>query len=139
MASVIATVGDEVIMPSNSMLMIHNPWGAIGGNADTLISFGEALAKMRESIAAAYVAKSGMDVEDVYKLMDKETWLDAYDAVDLGLADRVDEPRQMAALVNTSKFQNTPLAIRQMTADWKPRSYEDIAAKAYQKFNRRGP
>src|SRR4051794_3430742 len=26
MASVIATVGDEVIMPANAMLMIHNPW-----------------------------------------------------------------------------------------------------------------
>lgn len=108
MASVIAMVGDEVIMPSNSMLMIHNPWGAIGGDADTLISFGEALAKMRESIAAAYVARSGQSLADIHKMMDKETWLSAGEAVELGFADRVDEPRQMRASIDISKFSRVP-------------------------------
>src|SRR5262245_39106920 len=34
MASVIAMVGDEIVMPSNAMMMIHNPWGSITGGAE---------------------------------------------------------------------------------------------------------
>ena len=33
MASVIAMVGDEVIMPTNAMLMIHKPWGVSAGDS----------------------------------------------------------------------------------------------------------
>ena len=34
-ASVIAMAGDEVVMPSNSLMMIHNPEGlAMGGSED---------------------------------------------------------------------------------------------------------
>jgi ATP-dependent Clp endopeptidase proteolytic subunit ClpP len=137
MASVIAMAGDEIVMPSNSMLMIHNPWGTVGGDSETLISFGEALAKMRDQIAETYVARSGQPLEDVFAMMSRETWLSAQEAVDLGFADRVEEPRKMAALVNTSRFLNTPTALRKLTADFKPRSFEDIAAKVWQK--RRAP
>src|SRR5690606_17029031 len=40
MASVIFMAGDERVMPKNSMLMIHNPWGGIIGSSDEIISFG---------------------------------------------------------------------------------------------------
>jgi ATP-dependent Clp endopeptidase proteolytic subunit ClpP len=139
MASVIAMAGDEIIMPSNSMLMIHNPWGTVGGDSETLISFGEALAKMRDQIAETYAARSGQPLDDVLAMMSRETWLTAQEAVDMGFADRVEESRKMAALVNTSKFLNTPLALRKLTADFKPRSFEDIAAKAWQRYNGRAP
>ena len=33
MASVIAMVGNPVIMPENTMMMIHKPWGFAGGDA----------------------------------------------------------------------------------------------------------
>lgn len=130
MASVIAMAGDEIIMPSNSMMMIHNPWGMVGGDSETLISFGEALAKMRDQIAAVYVDRTSQPLDDVLAMMDRETWLTAQEAVDMGFADRVEESRKMAALVNTSRFLNTPMVLRKLTADFKPRSFEDIAAKA---------
>ncbi|OJV00602.1 head maturation protease, ClpP-related [Nitrobacter sp.] len=131
MASVIAMAGDEIVMPSNSMLMIHNPWGAVNGDSETLISFGEALAKMRDTIAETYVARSGQPMDDVLTMMSRETWLSAQEAVDMGFADRVEEPRKMAARVNTSRFLNTPLALRKMAVDFKPRSFDDIAAKVW--------
>jgi ATP-dependent protease ClpP protease subunit len=43
MASVIAMAGDEVVMPENSMIMIHNPFGGVVGEADEVKSFGEAI------------------------------------------------------------------------------------------------
>jgi ATP-dependent Clp protease protease subunit len=94
---------------------------------------------MREQIADVYVARSSHPLDDILSMMDRETWLTAQEAVDLGFADRVEEPRKMAALVNTSKFLNTPTALRKLTADFKPRSFEDIAAKAWKKYNGRAP
>lgn len=135
MASVIAMAGDEVVMPSNSMLMIHNPWGGVTGGADEVISFGEALAKMRDAIAGVYAKRSGIECSEVLGMMDRETWLSAEEAVSLGLADRVEEPRQMAALIDTNKFRNTPVALKKVTADWKPRTLEEIRIKAFQKWN----
>jgi ATP-dependent protease ClpP protease subunit len=139
MASVIAMAGDEIVMPSNSMFMIHNPWGAVGGDSETLRTFGEALAKMRDQIAETYAARSGQPLEEILAMMSRETWLTAQEAVDMGFADRVEEPRKMVALVNTSKFLNTPVALRKLTADFKPRSFDDIGAKAWQRYNGRAP
>jgi ATP-dependent Clp protease protease subunit len=135
MASVIAMAGDEVIMPSNSLLMIHNPWGNVTGGGDQIISFGEALIKMRDSIADTYAKRSGIKRAEILAMMDRETWLDAEEAVSLGFADRVEGPRQMAALIDTNRFQNTPVALKQITANWKPRNLDEIRVKAFQKWN----
>jgi hypothetical protein len=40
--------------------------------------------------------------------MQAESWLSAQEAVDLGLADRVEEPVRMAAHFDLSRFHNTP-------------------------------
>jgi ATP-dependent Clp protease, protease subunit len=108
MASVIAMVGDEVVMPSNAMMMIHNPWGALMGEADQIKSFGEALATMQDNIADAYVARTGMDKAEVLDMMARETWLSAKKAVELGFADSVENALQMAAAFDLSKFGNVP-------------------------------
>ncbi|MEH2551058.1 ATP-dependent protease ClpP protease subunit [Bradyrhizobium sp. AZCC 2262] len=54
MASVIAMVGDEIVMPSNAMMMIHNPWGGVVGGAEQLKSFATALEVMQANIVMAY-------------------------------------------------------------------------------------
>ena len=112
MASVIAMAGDEIVMPSNSMLMIHNPWGSIIGESDQIASFADALASMQESIAQAYVARTGLDIADVRAMMNKETWLSAESAVEKGFADRVEEPVAMAASAfNLARFAHVPAAL----------------------------
>ncbi|WP_147296380.1 head maturation protease, ClpP-related [Afipia felis] len=135
MASVIAMAGDEIVMPSNSMLMIHNPWGGVVGDADEVDSFGEALRKMQDQIADVYAKRSGASKAKIVELMDAESWLTAQEAVDLGLADRVSDAVRMAALIDTGKFKNTPNSIKEMTANWKPRSWDDMRIKAFQRWN----
>lgn len=108
MASVIAMAGDEVIMPSNSMLMIHNPWGALMGEADQIKSFGEALETMQDNIADAYVARTGLDKTEVLNMMARETWLSAKKAVELGFADTVESALQVAAAFDVSSFRHVP-------------------------------
>jgi ATP-dependent Clp protease, protease subunit len=60
MASVIAMVGDEIIMPSNAMMMVHCPWGSVTGGVDQLKSFAGALEAMQENIVGAYVKRTGL-------------------------------------------------------------------------------
>ncbi len=108
MASVIAMAGDEVVMPSNSMMMIHNPWGGTMGEAEQMKSFGEALAVMQDNIADAYVARTGLDKAEVESMMARETWLSAKKAVELGFADTVENALQIAAAFDLRKFNHVP-------------------------------
>lgn len=103
-ASVIAMAGDTVVMPSNSMLMIHDPWTIAVGNANEFRKLAEDLDKISESIVAAYVDKTGLDAETVASLMEAETWLTAADAVDLGFADEIEEAKKVAASVRDGRL-----------------------------------
>jgi len=64
--------------------------------------------KMKAGKVAAYRDKSGRSDAEIEALMAAETWLSAQEAVDLGLADRVEQPVRMAAHFDLSRFRNTP-------------------------------
>lgn len=119
MASVILMAGDERIVAKNAMVMIHNPWGHAIGEADQIISFGEALGKMRDAIIESYADTTGLPAKKIAAMMDRETWLDAKEALQLGFATRIGEPVKMAAAsYDISKFHNVPVSFKefQMTS-----------------------
>ena len=104
-ASVIAMAGDKIIMPKNAMMMIHNPWTIAIGNAADFRKLADDLDKINESIKAAYLGKAA-DLEEskLIELMDAETWLTAQEAVDLGLADEIEESKAVAAALDKEFF-----------------------------------
>ncbi len=110
-ASYIAMAGDEVVMPENAFLMIHDPSGFVMGTAEDMRAMAEALDKIKGSLVAGYVAKSGGAEDDIAALMAKETWLDAAEAVELGFADRLAEPVRIAARFDVGRFRNAPPAL----------------------------
>jgi hypothetical protein len=63
---------------------------------------------MKAGMVAAYRDKSGRDDAEVEALMAAETWFLAQEALELGLADRVEQPVRMAAHFDLSRFRNTP-------------------------------
>jgi ATP-dependent Clp protease protease subunit len=107
-ASMIAMAGDEVVMPDNAMLVLHDPSGLVAGTAADMRATAEALDKMAAAMVAAYRAKSGAEDAAIEALMAAETWLSAEEAVELGLADRVEAPVRMAAHFDLSRFRNPP-------------------------------
>lgn len=113
-ASVIAMAGDEVLMPANAMLMIHDPSGIVLGTADDMRGLADALDKIKLGLISAYRDKSGLPDDEIARIMSDETWLTADEAVDLGLADRVEEPLKLAARLRPLKgslhrhFRNIP-------------------------------
>ena len=101
-ASVIAMSGDAIFMPSNAMMMIHNPWTMAVGNADELRKQADDLDQITKSSVQTYLEKAGnkLDEKTLKQLMDDETWLTAQEAVDYGLADEVMAANKAAASIN---------------------------------------
>lgn len=89
MASVIAMAADEVQMPDNTFMMIHNAKAGIYGDAKEVSDMAETLQKVQDGIVNVYVQRTGLSAEEVSELMNKETYLTAEEAVDKGFADTV--------------------------------------------------
>lgn len=107
-ASYIAMAGDEVIMPENAFLIIHDPAGVVMDTAIDMRAMAEALDKIKGGLLQGYAAKSGRPQEEIAPLMAAETWLDAKDALDLGFADRIAEPVRVAARFDVGRFRSAP-------------------------------
>jgi len=110
-ASYVAMAGDEVVMPENAFLMIHDPAGLVMGTAEDMRAMAGALDKVGDSLAAGYAAKSGRTAEEIAALMAAETWLDATEALALGFADRLAESVRIAASFDIGRFRNAPPAL----------------------------
>ncbi|MDR6485389.1 UNVERIFIED_ORG: ATP-dependent protease ClpP protease subunit [Burkholderia sp. 1988] len=111
-AGLVVMAGDQVVMPENAMLMIHNPWTIALGSAADLRSTADMMDKARDGILAAYRRKSGQTDEELTAMMDAETWLTALEAQSLGFCDVIEEPVRLAASTNAAgllaRFRNPP-------------------------------
>lgn len=110
-ASLIAMAGDRIIMPANAMMMIHNPWVVVAGNAQDLRKMADDLDKVRDSMLVAYESRSALTADEIKNLMDAETWLTAQECAEYGFADEVEEPKQVAACIDgkyLARYRNVP-------------------------------
>lgn len=106
-ASVIVASCDKVVMPENSMLMIHNPWTFSMGNAKELRKQADDLDKIAESSVVTYLSKASdkLSEKKIKQIMDEETWLSANEAYEYGLCDVIDSPNQMVACISEQLFK----------------------------------
>ena len=111
-ASVIAMAGDTIHMAANALMMIHNPFGWVGGDAEELRKVADMLDKTTEVIAQTYAANSSLEVNEIINLMNDETWLTATEAEGHGLVNVVDEPVQLAAQFDLSAFNHVPQLLK---------------------------
>lgn len=88
-ASVIAMAGDKIIMPSNTMMMIHQASSIEYGNADQFEKTAKDLRKIDTALRASYKKRFVGEEEDLIKLLKDETWLTADEALTLGFADEI--------------------------------------------------
>lgn len=95
-ASFVAMAGDEVVMGRNTEMMIHDAWGICIGNAEDMRDLGRRLDHISDNIASIYAGRAGGTTAQWRKAMLAETWYSAEEAVDAGLADRVDAAAEKA-------------------------------------------
>lgn len=86
-ASVIAMAGDKVLISPTAQMMIHNVSTSVGGDYRTFEHTAEVLKSANQSIASAYIMKTGKSDDEVKTLMDAETWFNAKSAIEHGFAD----------------------------------------------------
>ena len=116
-ATIITSACDKVIMPKNALFMIHNPWTVVGGEAKDMIKTAEQLDKVKNSIINTYKSKTNLEIEEISKLMDEETWLDPYEAKEKGFIDEISDEENIEVIENKlivnsialdfSKFKNS--------------------------------
>lgn len=113
-ASVIAMAGDEVVMPRNALMMIHNMLMGTWGNAKELRKAADDLDVINAAGRNAYLEKSGGKISEdkLIEMMDAETWLTAEQCIEYGFADRyADKDADMSAAKQV--LQNANLNIQQ--------------------------
>lgn len=129
MASVIAMVGDTIIMPENAMMMIHKPWGISGGDADDMRQYAELLDKVESALISSYTKKTGKTPEEIAALLSATTWLTAEEAVAGGFADQIAAPLKMAAALNSKRIQDHDMP-NSMKALLRPRAQAPATPQA---------
>ena len=88
-ASWIALAADRVEMSPTAQLMIHRASTISSGNSDDLASDLNALNSLDKSFVDLYSQRTGLDAQEVYRLMCNTTWMNAKEAVDKGFADEI--------------------------------------------------
>ena len=90
-ASVIAMANTCKMSPV-ATIMIHNvSMSGASGDYHDMQKNAEILKTMNSALAEAYIAKTGKTKDEILKMMDKETWITAGQALEMGFVDEVEE------------------------------------------------
>ena len=140
-AAGVAAMGCKKVLMSNvSTIMIHNvSCSGVAGDYHQMDKISEMLKTLNETMANAYAAKSGMELEDVLDLMDRETWISAKGAIEYGFADGlIEEENEHITDTGALTFVNkvAPVQLENGTA-FGLRLTEEIRQKVIEEKNRR--
>ena len=90
--TLISCAFDEVLISPVGTFMIHNPRiGEVSGEKKDMEKATQLLATIEQTLISAYSKKTGMQTEELAELMDKETFMNASEAVERGFVDGVIE------------------------------------------------
>lgn len=106
-ASVIAMAGTHVKMSPTAQMMIHNVSASGAGDYRDFEHYAEQLRKSNDTIANAYMLKTGKTRDEILKLMDYETWFTPEEALEEGFIDEVlsrNDSQDQFRLVAASDF-----------------------------------
>lgn len=128
-ASVIAMAGDEVVMSPTAYMMIHCASTAVYGNRQAMEQGVEMLEEVDKGIISAYQRKTGRSAEELQVMMERETWMNAARAKELGFCDRIlfeEEEEEGAATQEDAVTQayNQGRTRTDMAASWLSREGE---------------
>lgn len=88
-ASIIAMAGDVVRMSPTAQMMIHNATIVAEGDYRDMESATRLLKNANQTAVNAYRMKSGMSEEELFDLMDRETWFTPQQALQVKLIDEI--------------------------------------------------
>jgi len=84
--------GMRIALP-NARIMVHQPSGGAQGMASDIEIQAREILRMRRRLNDLYVKYTGKSLDDIEKAMDRDTFLEADEALAFGLVDKVFESR----------------------------------------------
>lgn len=128
-ATILLLAGEKRQMTKYATLMIHNPYGEVGGHAEDLQRAADELQRIEDKISKFYADHTGHPVTDFSKWMDKETYMSADEAMNLGFINEVVEPIKAVASISISNPQNTNFQFMKSILDEVKNTLRDIKAQ----------
>ena len=122
-ASIIALAGDKIIMGQGAEMMIHQAWTFAMGNKKELQGMVDRLYSLDDQLINAYMKKTKKTRPEIEAAVEAETWYNADQAIDFGLADEKAEDTYAiaASLLDKAtwvkKFSNTVLTEKDLARD----------------------
>lgn len=107
-ASLIAMAGETVTMATDAVMMIHDPAGFTFGTAADHEATVRALNSLAGAYARTYARKSGKPVAECRDIMRAETWFNADEAVEAGLADAIAGEAEPVAAFPYQTYAHAP-------------------------------
>lgn len=84
--------GMRIALP-NARIMIHQPSGGARGMASDIEIQAREILRLRKRMNEHYAKYTGKSLEEIERAVDRDTWLDASEALEFGLIDKVFESR----------------------------------------------
>ncbi|WP_144461783.1 head maturation protease, ClpP-related [Siminovitchia fortis] len=110
-ASVIAMAGDEIIMNTGSMLMIHEASILTWGTKKELKSALNALEGLDKSLADIYMTRFKGERSEIETFIENETWFTVDEAIAVGLADEAKEvEEENEETLDAESYKNSVLS-----------------------------
>lgn len=117
-ASFILMAADQIEMPENSFIMIHNTQGQAFGESQDLRYMADVMDKMTNMIVGIYQKRTGAEEAVIVEMMNSATWIPADQALELGFTDIITERIELAAKATafskyfkTMPFNTAPLDV----------------------------
>lgn len=110
-ASIVAMAGDEIVMPANTLMMIHEPETYADGRRADMLKAAEVLEKHLNQAVTIYVERTGLPDDEIRNMLTEETWFTAEEALAKGFCTEVIESYKIAASYDPVKnnFKNAPV------------------------------
>lgn len=118
--------GDEIIMPSNAMMMVHRASTFAWGNRDEFEKTLNALDKIDKAVTNTYMNRFVGEISEMEELLRNETWLTADEALAFGLCDEIVdevEPKEQEDTSDPEVIKNSLL--QKYAASAKPKEQEE--------------
>jgi ATP-dependent Clp protease protease subunit len=101
-ASVIAMAADDVQIARAGFIMIHNTWVVAVGDRHALRDVADWLEPFDVTATDIYAARTGLDENEIGRMLDRETWIGGAEAVEKGFADSLLSADEIDSKTNNS-------------------------------------
>lgn len=99
MGSYLLQAGEQRIVASNAMVMVHDPWTISIGNSAQMRKDADILDKYAQRMIPDYAKRSGKTEDEIKALMAAESWYAGQEIVDAGFADSVQDGAEVEPVV----------------------------------------